>query len=74
MNFPAREIYYPLKPGSVYSGQGMDKVITVAGYVSPKLYPDIESATKVDYFSPTPSRLLKIFTPLTKNSDTPGLS
>lgn len=50
MNFPAREIYYPLKPGSVYSGQGMDKVITVAGYVSPKLYPDIESATKVDYF------------------------
>src|SRR3989344_1840035 len=50
MTFPAKEIFYPLKPGSAYSGGGMDKIINVVGYVSPKLYPEIKDSTEIDYF------------------------
>lgn len=51
MTFPTEKIYYPLKPGSVYSGRGMQKTVTVVGYVSPTLYSsDIKNSTKVDYF------------------------
>lgn len=50
MTFPADKIFYPLKPGSAYSGQGTEKTINVVGYVSPKLYSDIKDSTKVDYF------------------------
>lgn len=50
INFPAKEIFYPLKPGSAYSGEGMDKIITVVGYISPKLYSGIKDSTMVDYF------------------------
>ena len=50
MNFPAKKIFYPLKPGSAYPGDGMEKIINVVGFVSPKLYPDIKNATKADYF------------------------
>lgn len=50
MTFPTKKIFYPLKPGSVYTGSGMEKTITIAGYVSPELYSNIKDAAKVDYF------------------------
>jgi len=50
MTFPADKIFYPLKPGSAYSGIGTEKVINVVGFVSPELYSDIQDSTKVDYF------------------------
>jgi len=50
MTFPSDKIFYPLKPGSAYSGQGMQKTIDVVGYVSPDLYSDIKDSTTVDYY------------------------
>lgn len=61
MTFPADKIFYPLKPGSAYSGRGMEKTINVVGYVSPKLYYDIKDSTKVDYFYSTDGSVLKDF-------------
>lgn len=61
MTFPADKIFYPLKPGSAYSGSGMEKTINVVGYVSPKLYSDIKDSTKVDYFYSTSGSVLKDF-------------
>jgi hypothetical protein len=50
INFPSNKIYYPLKPGSVYSGPGLEKAVYIIGYISPNLYADIKPTTKVDYF------------------------
>ncbi len=50
MTFPTDYIYYPLKPGSVYSGDGLPEAITVLGHVTPKLYDDIKNDTYVNYF------------------------
>lgn len=61
MTFPADKIFYPLKPGSAYSGSGMGKTINIVGYVSPKLYSDIKDSTKVDYFYSTSDSVLKDF-------------
>lgn len=61
MTFPADKIFYPLKPGSAYSGRGMEKTINVVGYVSPKLYSDIKDSTKVDYFYSASGSVLKDF-------------
>lgn len=61
MTFPTDKIFYPLKPGSAYSGHGMEKTINVVGYVSPKLYSDIKDSTKVDYFYSTSGSVLKDF-------------
>ena len=48
-SFPATEMFYPLKPGSAYSGLGATKTITVIGHVSPKIYSDIKDYTFVNY-------------------------
>ncbi|MBP7927752.1 DUF2330 domain-containing protein [Patescibacteria group bacterium] len=50
MNFPAKNMYYPLKPGSVYTGEGLPEKITVMGHVTPKLYPGIKDTTTVRYY------------------------
>src|SRR5438876_376247 len=50
MDFPSKNIFYPLHPGSVYPGNGLPETITVVGHVSPKLYADIKDQTAVDYF------------------------
>lgn len=51
MSFPTDDIFYPLRPGSVYEGTGMPETINVIGHVTPKLYDNIKSGTSVDYFS-----------------------
>ncbi|MCC2630816.1 MAG: hypothetical protein K0S38_625 [Candidatus Paceibacter sp.] len=50
MTFPTDKIFYPLKPGSVYPGEGLPETITVIGHVSPKIYTDIKAATEVHYY------------------------
>lgn len=50
MTFPTSTMFYPLKPGSVYPGEGLPETISVIGYVSPELYESIEDTTDVRYF------------------------
>jgi hypothetical protein len=50
MTFPAKEMFYPLKPGSVYAGAGLPETINVIGHVTPKLYANIKKHTEVNYF------------------------
>ena len=50
ISFPTEEIYYPLKPTSVYGQKKVPAVIYVLDYVTPDLYEGIESFTEVDYF------------------------
>jgi len=45
VDFPTREIYYPLKPTSVYGDAKIPAFIYVIGYARPKLYPEIEPFT-----------------------------
>ncbi len=50
VNFPTKEIFYPLKPNAAYVGEGTTKTITIVGHVTPKIYDDIKDATEVRYF------------------------
>ncbi len=50
MKFPADKIFYPLKPGSAYPGEGMPETITVVGHVTPELYSGIKDFAYVDYY------------------------
>ena len=61
MNFPANKIFYPLKPGSAYSGSGMQKTINVVGHVTPELYSNIKDSTKVGYYYSDSGSTLKDF-------------
>ena len=51
VDFPADEIYYPLKPTSVYGDAEIPVLIYVVGYAKPKLYPEIEPFTEYRYFT-----------------------
>jgi len=48
--FPAEEIYFPLKPTSMYGQRNIPIIIYVMNYVTPELYPNIEDKTTVEYF------------------------
>jgi len=50
VDFPTDEIYYPLKPTSVYGNAEIPILLYVVGYATPKLYPEIESYTEYRYF------------------------
>lgn len=50
VSFPTDEIYYPLKPTSVYGNTEIPILIYVAGYAKPTLYPEIEPYTEYRYF------------------------
>lgn len=50
VSFPTDEIYYPLKPTSVYGDTKIPVLIYVAGYAKPKLYAEIEPSTEYRYF------------------------
>lgn len=50
MEFPSDKIFYPLFPGSVYPWEGLPETISIIGFVSPKLYANIENKTRVEYF------------------------
>lgn len=50
VTFPSDTIYFPLKPTSVYGKEKIPILIYVMGFVTPKLYPEIEKNTQVNYF------------------------
>ena len=50
LTFPTEEIYYPLKPTSVYGSKRVPALIYVMGHVTPNLYPGIEMDSEVTYF------------------------
>ncbi len=51
VDFPTDEIYYPLKPTSVYGDAEIPTLIYILGYAKPKLYPEIEPFTEYRYFT-----------------------
>ena len=50
VKFPTDEIYFPLKPTSVYGSQEIPILMYVIGHVTPNLYPEIEQQAEVTYF------------------------
>ncbi|MBP8590856.1 DUF2330 domain-containing protein [Candidatus Shapirobacteria bacterium] len=50
VTFPTRNIYYPLLPTSVYGSKTVPTTIRVIGHVSPKIFQDIKSYTKTEYY------------------------
>ena len=50
IKFPTDEIYFPLKPTSVYGSQKIPILIYVMGHVTPELYPEIKKESQVNYF------------------------
>lgn len=50
VTFPTKDIYYPMLPTSVYGSKIVPATIRVIGHVSPKVFQDIKSYTKTDYY------------------------
>ncbi len=50
VTFPTKDIYYPMLPTSVYGSKIVPATIRVIGHVSPKVFQDIRSYTKTDYY------------------------
>lgn len=50
VTFPTKDIYFPLLPTSVYGSKTVPATIRIIGHVSPKVFQDIKSYTKSDYY------------------------
>lgn len=50
VTFPTKEIYFPLLPTSVYGSKTVPTTIRVIGHVTPKVFQDIKSYTKTEYY------------------------
>jgi len=50
VTFPTKEIYFPLLPTSVYGSKTVPATIRVIGHVTPKVFQDIKSYTKTEYY------------------------
>lgn len=50
VTFPTKNIYYPMLPTSVYGSKVVPATIRIIGHVSPKVFQDIKSYTKTDYY------------------------
>jgi len=50
VTFPTKDIYYPMLPTSVYGSKIVPATIRIIGHVSPKVFQDIKSYTKTDYY------------------------
>lgn len=50
VTFPTEEIYFPLLPTSVYGSKTVPITIRIIGYVTPKVFQDIKSYIKTEYF------------------------
>lgn len=48
--FPTKKIYYPLLPTSVYESEVIPATIRIIGHSSPKIFNDIKSFTKIEYY------------------------
>jgi hypothetical protein len=49
--FPAKKMFFPLLPTSVYESKVVPATIKVVGFVDPEIYPDIANFTSVNYYS-----------------------
>lgn len=50
VSFPTDKLYFPLYPTSVYGEERIPVEIRVMGIKNPKIYQNIENATKTEYF------------------------
>lgn len=50
VTFPTKKIYFPLLPTSVYGSKTIPATIRVIGHVTPKVFQDIKSFTKTEYY------------------------
>lgn len=50
VTFPTKDIYYPILPTSVYGSKTVPATIRIIGHVSPKVFQDIKSYTKTEYY------------------------
>lgn len=50
VTFPTKEIYFPLMPTSVYGSKIVPATIRVIGFVSPRVFEDIKSYVKTEYY------------------------
>jgi len=50
VTFPTKDIYFPLLPTSVYGSKTVPATLRIIGHVSPKVFQDIKSYTKTDYY------------------------
>jgi len=50
VTFPTKEIYFPLLPTSVYGSKTVPATIRVIGHVTPKIFQNIKSYTKIEYY------------------------
>ena len=50
VTFPTKDIYFPMLPTSVYGSKVVPATIRIIGHVSPKVFQDIKSYTKIDYY------------------------
>jgi hypothetical protein len=51
VRFPAKMVYFPLRPTAVYGTRQVPVLLYVTGFTSPKLYDGIQEETEVTYFS-----------------------
>jgi hypothetical protein len=49
VTFPSKDIFFPLLPTSVYGSKVVPATIRIIGHVSPKVFQEIKSFTKVEY-------------------------
>jgi hypothetical protein len=50
VTFPTKNIYFPMLPTSVYGSKTVPATIRVIGHVSPKVFQEIKSYTKTEYY------------------------
>lgn len=50
VTFPTKDIYFPLLPTSVYGSKTVPATIRIIGHVSPRVFQDIKSYTKTEYY------------------------
>lgn len=50
VTFPTKNIYFPMLPTSVYGSKIIPVTIKIIGHVSPKIFQDIKSYTKINYY------------------------
>jgi hypothetical protein len=50
VTFPTKDLYFPLLPTSVYGSKVVPATIGIIGHVSPNVFQDIKSYTKIKYY------------------------
>lgn len=57
VTFPTKDLYFPLLPTSVYGSKTIPATIKLIGHVSPKVFEEIKSYTKTEYYIASYSNL-----------------